>query len=1273
MNSITNRINNIFIKTALVAAVFGLSLLAANNAYAVDSVTLRAKNFTHSATNYSTVNDYDSAVRAEPSDVLRFRLIYSSATAATVLTITLPTDLTFSDNVTGAGVTTQTAGQTITFTFSSSAFKVITFDATVAAGGSLSASHALSLNYSTNGNPASSDSVSIKTGPIIKSITPAAGSSSAVAVVLKGHGFKQTSDISSIVLSPGNINIVQPGMSVSGPDGDGLYTITGLRVDAGTSGGTYYVILTTSGFDGVAFPLSNTLSTEANTAESAAYIVDLGNPAITAYSANQNGDISGNVKAGAVVFTTTFDEALSIVPKIAINQPGTTDISATNMSLVSGNTYTYTYTVQGANGGTYVDGSATVTISTAADTASNVMTPVDHTIVIDTTKPTVQSFQIAQGINTAGTVKAGVATITVVMSEAVTTIPKIAINQPGSTDISATDMTSSGGNTYTYDYTVHAGTETGYSDGTVAVAVSTGADSFGNVMDADSSHTFTINTVSPFVANFTVTQGTNTSGYVKAGATTISITMSETVTTTPKIAINQPGSTDISATDMTSGGGNTYTFIYTVQSPADGTYMDGTTTVTISGAATDISVGGNIMSDSAHTFVIDNTKPTISLTSVVQGVNTSGNVKTGSATISITANETLSVVPQIAIVQPGSESILATPMTLLSGNTYTYAYTVNSATGGTYIDGIATMTITVAADRAGNVMDANGDNTFTIDTTAPTPVIINLSGSAAGQTAATFSWTSTYAGSDFSAYKFYYRTATGVTSANGTEISKNTLATNSLTVDNLSAATHYYAVIYICDTAGNCSAASNEADAQTSSNPVVISAPTSGGGGGGGSSASSAPSTASSSGTITTSGGAITTTVSGGTSATVVVPASSFTANSTVNVSEATSAEKVSAPIASSAGVIIPNTVFNIQSSATFSQPITLEFVYDPALLGNINPNTLSISYFSTTENKWVSLVSSVNTTTHKVSAQTTHFTLFAITTVPTTSGSTTTNTTPTTPPSTPPSDNGQVLGSSIGAYPDGALLKAPNSPAVWYIANDQKHVIPSAAVFNTRFNWADIVYLPSSRQIDLYEQGDNVLFAVGTLVKEEGKSAVYRISAANGKQPILSADIFLGRNYGWNDVIEVGTGSLSSYPTETYISDKNNFYTGDLLTVAGGTANYYYIESAAARRIPSSDIFFSRGFKSQRVRSITAAQFKQFSFGSELGYPDGTLIKGSSSAVYILANGKKRAFTSGADLDGLLYNRKRIRKVTDSFLAQIENASPIRLVQKDIHTASSQ
>lgn len=108
---------------------------------------------------------------------------------------------------------------------------------------------------------------------------------------------------------------------------------------------------------------------------------------------------------GTLVITATFGEAVTGTPKIAIDQQGTTDIAATNMT-GSGAVWTYSYTVHADNNGTYDDGVATVTITNATDVLGNPnQTATNASFTIDSTLPGVcgsangSSYSDAPGSN----------------------------------------------------------------------------------------------------------------------------------------------------------------------------------------------------------------------------------------------------------------------------------------------------------------------------------------------------------------------------------------------------------------------------------------------------------------------------------------------------------------------------------------------------------------------------------------------------------------------------------------------------------------------------------------------------------------------------------------------------------------------------------------------------------------------------------------------------------------------------------------------------------
>ncbi len=130
---------------------------------------------------------------------------------------------------------------------------------------------------------------------------------------------------------------------------------------------------------------------------------------------------------------------------------------------------------------------------------------------------------------------------------------------------------------------------------------------------------------------------------------------------------------------------------------------------------------GNSITNTTKTIAVDNTAPTVALT------YSADPAKAGAMTITATYSEPIVGTPQINIDQQGSTDISNQNMVVTAGTDnkiWTYSYTVNTAADTTYIDGIATVSLSAAvADAAGNTADAPTSNIFTIDTTAPTASI----------------------------------------------------------------------------------------------------------------------------------------------------------------------------------------------------------------------------------------------------------------------------------------------------------------------------------------------------------------------------------------------------------------------------------------------------------------------------------------------------------------------------------------------------------------------
>ena len=81
------------------------------------------------------------------------------------------------------------------------------------------------------------------------------------------------------------------------------------------------------------------------------------------------------------------------------------------------------------------------------------------------------------------------------------------------------------------------------------------------------------------------------------------------------------------------------------------------------------------------------------------------------------------------------------------------------------------------------------------------------------------------------------------------------------------------------------------------------------------------------------------------------------------------------------AGAYIIGCAFDYQpDGATFSPPITLTIKYDPGLLpAGFDESTLVIASYDTATSMWVVYPSIVDTVNHTITAQISHFTMFAV------------------------------------------------------------------------------------------------------------------------------------------------------------------------------------------------------------------------------------------------------------------------------------------------------
>ncbi|PIU01670.1 hypothetical protein COT68_01970 [bacterium (Candidatus Torokbacteria) CG09_land_8_20_14_0_10_42_11] len=129
----------------------------------------------------------------------------------------------------------------------------------------------------------------------------------------------------------------------------------------------------------------------------------------------------------------------------------------------------------------------------------------------------------------------------------------------------------------------------------------------------------------------------------------------------------------------------------------------------------------------------------------------------------------------------------------------------------------------------------------------------------------------------------------------------------------------------------------------------------------------------------------------------------------------------------------------------------------------------------------------------------------------------------------------------------------------------------------------------------------------------------------------------------------------------------------GNLIQATGSKAVYLTIYNEAEERvekmmITNLSVFKARGYNFSRVINVDQGEVDGYPNSSiRLTYPNGTLIRGSGPAIYVIENNRKRHIANLKVLTDLGYRISNARKISDSELASIPGGPSVQSGVKKI------
>lgn len=240
--------------------------------------------------------------------------------------------------------------------------------------------------------------------------------------------------------------------------------------------------------------------------------------------------------------------------------------------------------------------------------------------------------------------------------------------------------------------------------------------------------------------------------------------------------------------------------------------------------------------------------------------------------------------------------------------------------------------------------------------------------------------------------------------------------------------------------------------------------------------------------------------------------------------------------------------------------------------------------------------------------------------------------------------------------YLGGSLLQAQGEAGVWLIQNGKKRPFISRGALTSRFDIKKIISVNKS-DLDKYETGSPIKFPQYSLVRSPRGTIFLLVD--DKKRGFATGEAFRKMGFNPEEVIGASWEDINSYLDGTPLTATSTYPTGALLQNKNTGGVYWVFEGQKAPILDA--IFLKTKFSNKKIIPVTPKELDNYASADPVLFGDGELVKSSmSSAVYVIANGKKLPITSGKVFEQLGYKWENIITISPKVLYLYAEGAPI-------------
>ena len=211
---------------------------------------------------------------------------------------------------------------------------------------------------------------------------------------------------------------------------------------------------------------------------------------------------------------------------------------------------------------------------------------------------------------------------------------------------------------------------------------------------------------------------------------------------------------------------------------------------------------------------------------------------------------------------------------------------------------------------------------------------------------------------------------------------------------------------------------------------------------------------------------------------------------------------------------------------------------------------------------------------------------------------------------------------------------QSANSSKVYQISEGARKVFESPAYLSAAGLTYQKLVTISQSQLDIFSADRFLRYPGGSLLQFAGAPEVYLIEEGKKRHLTVKAKEFEKLGFAWTNIKKITSGELSLYPEGPAV-----VYGPDYELLKDPLGRVYFIESGRKRWVTFGQLFAALGYQWKKVKDKKADYIASILEGPIMSYPDGTLIKGSGAAVYLIEKGQRREFLSASHLRNLATN----------------------------------